>query len=245
MKKNLTYHENTTILTADFDLHEKVNALMAEGLTAFESVETVNNTMKQLAINTVVTADSIKWNNIVYGVIYETLDFADGEISDETVFKALKVSDMFILKANKNSTKSVLPTKLLTLVRAFGVNVTSSKYTDLADETLPKLMSYAKYDVKYDCFTCETKSSVNQLEKQFDVFLKFFFGNDTEIKARKTYVKHLREQFVKAITDGYRNGNEIALLQLVINHSYDCAIGKEYTVKSGLDAHKKPKEKNA
>lgn len=245
MKKNLTYHENTVIITVDFDLNEKVNALVASGETLVNSVEMVNNTVKNLAIAEIITADGIKWDRLVYGVIYPIAVIEDGELTEENSYKAVKVSDCFILRANKNSEKTVIPSKLLTLVKAFGVNITESKYSDIADDTLPKLVSYAKFNNIYDCFTCDTKSSVNQLEKQFDIFLKFFFGNDTEVKARKTYVKHLKEQYIKAVTDGYRNGNEITLLQLIINHAYDTATRKEYTVKSGLDAHRKPKEKNA
>lgn len=242
--KKITYHEKTTLITADFDMLEKVNALKADGMTTAEAVEAVNNTIKQKAVNVIVTANGFEWEKLIYGVIYETLVLNDGNIDDETVFKALKVSDCFILKANKKSTKSVLPVKLLTLVKAFGVNVTEAKYTELADETLPRMYTYTKYDVKYDCFTCETKTSVNQLEKQLGIFLEYFFKENAP-KARKTYVKHLKEQYIKAVTDGYRNGNEIALLQLIINHCYDCVTAKEYTIKSGLEAHKKPKEKNA
>ena len=245
MKKNITYHENTTFVTVDFDINEKVNALVADGTTLFDAVEMVNSITKNLAVAEIVTADGIKWDKLVYGVIYPVATLDDGQLTEENSFKAVKVSDCFILRANKNSEKTVVPSKLLTLVKAFGVNITTAKYTDIADDTLPKLISYAKFNNIYDCFTCETCTSVNQLEKQFDIFLKFFFGNDTEIQARKTYVKHLKEQYIKAVTDGYRNGNEIALLQLIINHAYDNATRKEYTIKSGLDAHRKPKEKNA
>ena len=245
MKKNITYHENTTFITVDFDINEKVNALVADGTTLFDAVEMVNSITKNLAVAEIVTADGIKWDKLVYGVIYPVATLDDGQLTEENSFKAVKVSDCFILRANKNSEKTVIPSKLLTLVKAFGVNITESKYSDIADDTLPKLISYAKFNNIYDCFTCETKTSINQLEKQFAIFLEYFFGKDNAPQARKTYVKHLKEQYIKAVTDGYRNGNEIALLQLIINHAYDNATRKEYTIKSGLDAHRKPKEKNA
>lgn len=245
MKKNFTYHENTTIISAEFNINEKVNTLINDGSALADAVEIVNSITKKSAIDTIITANGIKWESLVYGVLYPVAVIEDGKLNEENSFKAVKVSDCFILRANKNSEKTVIPSKLLTLVRAFGVNVTESKYTDIADDTLPKLINYAKFNNIYECFTCETRTSVNQLEKQFATFLEYFFGKDNAPQARKTYVKHLKEQFIKAVTDGYRNGNEIALLQLIINHAYDNATGKEYTVKSSLDSHRKPKEKNS
>jgi hypothetical protein len=239
----MNYHENTMLITNE-NLHEKANALINKGISLLESVEIVNGTMRQTAVNEVITANGIRWDILVYGVMYEVLTVTDGKIDEETAFKPLKVSDCFILKANKNSNKTVIPSKLLTLVKAFGINVTDAKYGDLADDTLPKMVTYTKYNTEYECFTCETSTSVNQLEKQFQIFLDIFMGENVA-KSRKTYVKHLKEQYVKAVTDGYKNGNEVALLQLIINHAFDATIGKLYTVKSGLEAHKKPKEKNA
>lgn len=238
-------HEKSTFVEVEYNINEKINALVTEGETLVNAVEMVNNTTKAHATSVIFEGAKINWEKLIYGVFYPVATLEDGKLVEDTEVKRLSVNDCFILKANKKSTKTVVPSKILTLVRLFGVNLVSNKYTILEDETLANLVIHKKYNIvgaQYDCFTCETANSVNQLEKQFAILLEYFFGKDNAPKARKTYVKHLREMYVKAINDGYRNGNEINLLQLIINHAYDNAIGKEYIVKSGLDAHRAPKE---
>jgi len=235
MKNTTTKNVATLEIFADFPMLEKVNKLVDDGMTKFDALMQVNNIVKSQAVDAIVTVDGINWSQLIDGVIYEQLDD-----NNEPTFKTLKVSDLFILKANKNSNKSVIKNDLYTMLECFGANILEAELSSIDDETLAKMVVHTKYVPSLECFTCNTCTSINQLEKQFAEFLVYFLGENAP-QAKKTYVKHLKRQYVSANKKGYRNGNALALLQLVINHAYDCKHNIAYEVKSGLASHKAPK----
>lgn len=231
-----TTNTNTTTVTANFLMVNEYETLVSNGTSSFDALTTVNNRVKQLAFDTVITKNGILWSALVDGVKYE-------QLTDtlEPATKMLKVNDVFILKSNKNSYKKVLAGDLYTMLECFGANVLECEISALDDDTLTKMTIYNKYIPALDCFTCDTRTSVNQLEKQMQEFFNYFFG-DKAPKAKKSHVKHLKRQYVLANKNGYRNGNALVLLQLIINHAYDCKHNIQYVVKSGLNSHKAPKE---
>lgn len=237
MTKTTVKNINSLEVFADFSMVEKFNELCAT-ITKEDALKQVNELVKTQAINKIITLKGVNWVQFIDGVIYEQIN-EDGE----PIFKNLKVNDLFILKANKNSTKKVLASDLFVLLECFGCNVLDAELNALEDDTLRKMNVYTKHVPAFKCFTEETRTGNNSLEEQFQIFLDFFYKGAEVPKARKTYIKHLKRQYVTATKNGYKNGNALALLQLVINHAYDCKHNITYEVKSGLTSHKAPKEK--
>ena len=236
MKTTKTYHENATFLT-DENIVERFNALITTGANIDDVVENLNNDSKKQAALMMIDKP-IKWDKLLYGVYYQIINPDDTESVD---FKKLMMFDCFVLKLNKKSYKQLIPTKILNRLKVFAVNVANNKRLALDDSTLKALKVNARINELEKCFYCDTAHSINSLEEQFQVIASLMLGENAP-KMRKTYVRHLIEQFTIAYTDGYKNGNEIKFLQLVVNHLYDCATGKQYENKSGLDLHRVPKE---
>ena len=233
-----TTNTNTTTINADFLMVNEYETLVSKGSNSTDALTTVNNRVKQLAFDTVVTSSGILWDKIRDGARYE-------QLTDtlEPTFKTLKINDIFILKSNKNSYKKVLAQDLYTMLECFGVNILECELSSIDDDTLAKMNVYTKYIPEFDCFTCDTSTSVNQLEKQLQEFFTYMFGENAP-KAKKSHVKHLKRQYVLANKNGYKNGNALVLLQLIINHAYDSKHNIQYVVKSGLNTHKAPKDNN-
>lgn len=234
--KNTTKHVNTLEVMSSFNMLEKFESLVTDGMTQDEALETVNSMVRASATAKITTVNGIKWAQLVDGVLYEQLTL-DGE----TTSKMLRVSDLFILKANSKSTKTVIKSDLFVMLESFGVNLLDAEIDSLDDDTLFKLKVYTKHQPAFECFTCDTCTSNNMLEAQLQEFFNYFYGVDSAPKALKTYVKHLKKMYIKASKEGYKNGNALALLQLIINHAYDCKYGIKYEVKSALASHKAPK----
>lgn len=233
------YHKNSVIIDANGNLIDNVNIAVKDGKTLAQAIEEVNNGEKMKAFNQFFDGKVYNWALLTYGIYYANVN----DDNTEVVTKKLSVNDCCILKANKKSYKALIPTKILTPVKVFGVNVADAKRLNIGidDGTITKLAVNAKYNITEECFTCDTCTSINQLEKQMQYICNTMYGNDF-VKIKKSYVRHLVEQFTKAINDGYRNGNEIALMQLIVNHTYDAIINKVYDNKSSLEMHRKPKE---
>lgn len=239
MKNLKETNKNTLTVTAEFNMVEQYETLVSNGMAGEDALKTVNDIVKKDAFGYIVNKAGVNWQQLINGVIYEQLT-EDLQVD----IKPLKVSDIFILKTNKNSYKVVIPADLFTFVESFAVNILDAEITALNDETLAKLHIYTKYMPNLECFKCETRTSNNMLEKQFQELLNYFYSNDTTKapQAKKTYIKHLAKMYLKANKNGYKAGNAINMLQLIIDHAYDCKIGKQYEVKSGLASHKAPKE---
>lgn len=222
-------------LFENFENFEKL-----EKSAKMHAINSINEQSLNDAIATIYTKDGIKWAKLVEGVTYDTLVIDDSNNIDVAI-KTVKVGDVFILKANSKSSKHVIPGDLYTMLECFGVNL-SNAYFNTLDNAIAKMHVYAKYIPTMECFVNETCTSNNQLEKQLNEFITYFYGENTDIKAKKCYVVHLKQQFTKVTNTGYRNGNAINLLQLVINHVADCKNNTVYVAKSGLNSHKAPKD---
>ena len=163
--------------------------------------------------------------------------------------KTVKMSDIFALKKTKNSAKIPLTegqfSQLYCTLEAFGANL-SEEYFSTKSDTPALLKVYLKF-AGLEPHTFNGKS-INALEKQLQIIFNTMLGADEFTpKAKKMYVRHLSEMFTRAIrtTDrysGYKNGNAIQLLQLVVEHARDAKNGVNYGINSGLACHKAPIE---
>lgn len=235
MAKTIKRCEKTLDVMSTFSMKEKVENLVKGGATLDKAVKVVNSELNKVAFDKVVNNGVVDFLQLSDKVYVEQIDE-----NLDTYFAELKVNKIVIIKKNSKSTKILLPSKVKTLLTVFGANILDNKLALIGDESLPLMKRFVKIDKKFDCFLCDTCTSNNKLEEQLQVIFNELFGENV-IKAKKTYVAHLRESFVKAIPDGYKNGNELALLQLVLNHSFDAHYNIKYTVKSGLETHKEPK----
>ncbi len=242
MKKTINYHENSVVLVHE-NATEFIENLVKDGTTRVDAVATFNDLNKKKAFDKIVGVDkSINWLQMVFGVYFPVANENDDEIKT----RKLSANDCFILKSNKKSYKVLIPKKILHRIEMFGVNVAKNKYENIGldDNEIKALKVNANINGLEKCFTCENAHSMNNLEEQFKIILDLLLGeNAKDFTVRKKYVRHLVEQFTVAYGDGYKNGNEIKLLQLVFNHAFDCFIKKDYENKSGLQLHREIKEK--
>ena len=233
MAKTMKKCEKTVEVMANFDLVKKFETLVSNGIDKDTALKTVNTEVETLAIEKVVTSNCVNFDQLINKVYYEQLR------SDLTpCFRLLKANNLFILKANKKSNKIKLSDESITLLTVFGANLLDNKL-DTLDESILKIKRYARAKAEFDCFTCETCTSKNKLEEQLQVIFDTMCEG---IKAKKSYVTHLQECYIKANEYGYKNGNEIVLLQLAIEHAFDCKYSVKYNIDSKLTIHKSPKE---
>lgn len=234
MKKSV----KTLEILAKFPMKNEYEKLIENGTSHDDALKNVNDRVKFVAVNTIVNGKNVNINQLVDGVQYEQL-----AENGDTIFKMLRVNDIYILKANKNSKKLVLNADIVTLLECFGCNLLDAKLEDIKDDTLLKLKVHTQYIPSLSCFTCDTRTSINQLEKQLqEIFTTLLGENAPQVK--KTYVRHLKEQYTIANADGYKNGNILVLLQLIINHAFDTRYAVQYVIKSGLTTHREIKSKN-
>ena len=221
-----------------------------------ELCEELNKTAKGEVLATLYKGDAVKWDVLLSDVQYPQINPENPD--NDVVWKSVKVSDLFGIKTNKNSTKLALtahPSHLFALLNVFGGNLCDSFHTSM--ETACTLRVFAKYTDAPKCFFADDAKgtdpkSNSQLEKQLQTICDTLWGADA-VKVRKSHVVHLKAQFVrthaiKATKDGktygYSNGNEVALLQLVLNHARDAHKGiNSYDHNGKLSAQREPKTK--
>lgn len=225
-----------TIITADFDMVKKYNDLVKKGESIEDALKVVNGMVKTMAVNSVKNGNHVDEQKIVDLVQYQQID-----VNGEFYFKEVKAGDVFIKQENKKSNKVKVAQSRYCTLNAYGVNMSDAKLSDLADGVLGALKVYTQYLPDIDCFTCDTRTSNNMLEKQLQVFADEILGENS-VKITKHYSNHLKEEYVKATKKGYKIGDEIALLQLIYEHIRTCKNGIRYAVTSKLNAHKAPKE---
>lgn len=235
MKKSI----NTLEILANFPMTDELAKLVANGMNHDDALKNVNDRVKFVAVGKVVNGKNVNLSQLVDGVQYEQL-----AENGDTIFKMLRVNDIYILKANKNSKKLVLDKNITTLLECFGCNLLDAKLDDIADESLLRLKVHTQYIPSLSCFTCDTRTSVNQLEKQLNEILVTLLGENAP-QVKKSYVRHLKEQYTIANENGYKNGNILVLLQLIVNHAFDCRYSVEYVIKSGLNSHREIKSKKS
>lgn len=223
----------------------------SDGMTAtadlVEVAHKLNEEERKTAVLSVISGNTPKWDKILDGVLYPQFDPTAKESGMS--FKALRMADVFGIKTNSKSIKlslSAQPESLFAMLNVFGSNLCDSFH--LSMESACTLKVFTKYTDAPKCFFSDDErktdaKSNSQLESQLQTICNTIFGKDA-VKIRKAHAVHLKAQFVKATAKDYRNGNEIALLQLVVNHAQDSKRGtNSYTHNSKLSAHKEPKKK--
>ena len=198
------------------------------------------------AINGLFTDAGFDWMRLIRGTTYPVLDINADADADPVKIKTVKASDCFAIKQTKNSKKSVIPADIYCMLEMFGGNL-CEEYVKTRNDAEIHIRVFSKYSTDADCFFSDAETgrdatSMAQLEKQFQVILNTLVGADI-IKAKKKYVRHLSDMFIKANSNGWRNGNAVALLNHVINHAQDALYERNYSMKSGLAVHKDPEKK--
>ena len=207
----------------------------------------LNTKYKLSAIRSMMDGNSPKWDKVLSGVTYPQIDLEAKE--NPIKEKSVKMSDIFGIKTNSKSIKLALtaqPDSLFAMLNVFGSNICDAFHADL--ESACNLRVFTKYTDAPKCFFADEAKgtdpkSKTQLEKQLQTITDTIFGKDA-VKIRKAHVAHLEASFTKATTADYRNGNEIALLQLIVNHARDAKNGKNaYTNNGKLSCQREPKTK--
>lgn len=206
-----------------------------------EVAEALNKKALSEAVASLWDGNSFKWEKLIDGVTYPCIDLEDKD-SEMVKDKLVLVRDVFCLKKTKNSNKSVLDSMMLGMVAQFGVNL-GFAFANEHKEVVSMLKVYTKFTDAPKCFFGETSTSNNSLEKQLQVIADSMLGKDA-VKIKKMYVVHAKDSFIRANANGYKNGNEIALLQVIVNHIHDAKIGKVYKHDSKLIGHKEVKDKS-
>lgn len=243
---------DTTATTAD-KITARANLAMRDDngelfANCADRLEKVNADLKRSACSVAVAVDgAIQWGKLVDGVVYFrfTVD-DDGTAKPHKV--ELKVSDVLCKKETANSTKTAIPSDLFKLFAVFGGNLSDHHTAEIA-EYVDTLKRYNKYllDDKLSYFykaepTKEGErtadpTSKKSLERQLQYISDTILGENF-VKIRTADIAHLSAEFNKVTKKGWKNGNEIALIQLIVEHIRNARNDIKYTKKSALDIHK-------
>ena len=223
--------------------------LMTDGKTLDEAVKAINDDFKANAVNEARATKNI-YQTLIDGAEYPTITASkdsDGVISwaFNDKLKTLKASDALAIntpKAMKENKKAIIANDLHMQVGAFAVNLIDSKTKD-ADLEIKKLKVYSQYMTELDCFVGATRTSNNQLEKQFNAIILTMLGEGAEA-CKKKNIKHIKDSYIKATSTGYGNGNIIKIMQCIIDELAIIQNGNELDYKSKLACHKEPKNKS-
>ena len=208
---------------------------------AVEVAETLNKKFLAEAVSTLWDGNTFKWNELINGVAYPCID-TENKDTEFVKDKFVLVRDCFCMRKTKNSTKAVLDSVILGMVAQFGVNL-GFAFADEHKEVVSMLKVYTKFTDAPKCFFGDTCTSNNSLEKQLQVIADTMLGKGA-VKIKKMHVTHAKDTFIRATKNGYKNGNELALLQILVNHIADAKNGKVYKHDSKLIAHKEVKDKS-
>lgn len=193
-----------------------------------------------VAVSTLWNGDKFRWDAMVDGCKYFAIDTNAETDADAVVEKVVFVRDVFCMRKTKASTKSVLDSMMIGMVAQFGINL-GMAFADSHADAVSMLKVYCKFTDAPKVFFGENPNSKTSLNKQLQVIADTMLGKDA-VKMLKCHVTHIMDTFIRANADGWRNGNEIALLQVIVNHIADSKGGKVYKHDSKLMAHKAPKE---
>lgn len=201
--------------------------------------EEINAISKASAVASVVTGDEVDWFKFMQGVSYWVI--SDEGSAEPTAEKSLRVADFLALRKSSKTSKIAINGQLYALLDMFGSNLCTEFHQTRKVDTDTDILWLSKYTSDLDCFKAETRTSVNNMEKQLQVICNTLFTAEKSPRIRKTHVRHLSDRFNKATRNGYTNGNAISLLQEVIYHANDAHTGKVYEVKGRLEAQKPEK----
>jgi hypothetical protein len=250
MFKSTITRENALAIMHNADSTKAENTLASfivniDGKTEAEAVavaEAMNKKALAEAVTTLWDGDNFKWEKLIDGVKYYTIDTEADTEAEAVKEKAVLVRDIFCKKKTKNSTKAVVDPMIYAMVTTIGNNF-GVAFAEDHKEVVSMLRVYTKFSNAPKCFFEDTCASNNSLERQLQVIADTMYGKTEAVKIKKMYVVHAKDTFVKTTKDGYKMGNEIALLQILVDHIADCKNGKKYTLVSKLDGHKEVKEK--
>lgn len=246
-KSNLSVENAVAILSdANANAKEKTLAKYVKNLSVADAdavavANAINQHNLSVAVSTLWDGNTFRWDALVNGCKYFAIDANADNDADAVVEKSVAVRDVFCMRKTKASTKSVLDSVMLGMVAQFGINLGMS-FADSHADAVAMLKVYAKFTDAPKCFFGENPSSKTSLNKQVQVIADSMLGKDA-VTMRKSHVQHIMDSFIRANADGYRNGNELALLQVIVNHVADAKVGKVYKYDSKLMGHKAPKEK--
>ena len=235
------------VADANADSHAKAFAQFVidmDGKHSSDAVavaDAINKKSLALAVASLWDGNNFNWESMVKGVAYPFIDVEDKD-AEIVKSKLVMVRDCFCLKKSKNSNKNTMSNVMLGMVAQFGLNL-GMNFADSHAEAVSMLKVYTKFTDAPKVFFSENPSSNNSLEKQFQVIADSMLGKDA-VKMKKCHVVHAKDSFIRANAKGYKNGNEIALLQIIVDHIRDAKCGKVYNHDSKLMGHKAPKEKN-
>lgn len=255
MKYNITIEEaKITLANAEATTLEKVRASFVVATLGKDSeavkdyAEKHNKKAVAEAVATLFEGDSFKWDTFIEGVSYPFIDTEAEDDTEAVKKKTLETKDVFCKKATKNSTKTELPLIIMGMLNQYGHNLgidflkgKEGVSVKLKEKAVAELKLYTKFSNAPKTFF-ENATSNKGHERQLQVFFDTFFGEGNVI-ATKHYVDHLKESFIVATKDGYKDKSEIAFLQLICNEAYNCKHDKKYTFKSSLTCHKEVKPK--
>ena len=248
-KSNLTVaNANAILADANATMKEKTLSRYVVGVSVADAdavavAKSVTDTNLHLAIASLWNADSFRWDSLVDGCKYFAIDADAENDADAVVEKIVLVRDVFCMRKTKNSTKSVLDSVMLGMVAQFGVNL-GMNFADSHADAVSMLKVYAKFTDAPKCFFGENPNSKTSLNKQVQVIADSMLGKDA-VKMLKSHVQHIMDSFIRVNADGWKNGNELALLQVIVNHVADAKNGKTYKHDSKLMGHKAPKSNDA
>lgn len=245
-KSNLSV-ENAKAIIADTNASTKEKTLamyvcrMADADSdALAVAKSVTDSNLSVAVSTLWDGGKFRWDALVDGCKYFAIDANAENDADAVVEKVVLVRDVFCMRKTKASTKSVLDSMMLGMVAQFGINL-GMAFADSHADAVSMLKVYCKFTDAPKCFFGENPNSKTSLNKQLQVIADAMLGKDA-VKMLKSHVAHIMDTFIRANADGWRNGNEIALLQAIVNHIADAKCGKVYKHDSKLMGHKAPKE---
>ena len=241
---------STTANTAERYRAEFVIATIGtEAEEAKATITAMNAKAKAKATATLWQGDKFNWPKFIDGVSYPYINAEAEEDSKAISDKLLTVSDVFCKRATKNSTKAELPTMLFGMCSAYGHNMGVDFMADKSDvaiksakNALAELKLFSKFTDSAKVFFGDNATSNKAHERQLQVFFDTFYGAKEAPKAKKHYVDHLKERFIVATSDGYKDKSELGLLQLICDEAKASKAGTKYTFTTKLDGHKVPKE---
>lgn len=223
------------------------------GKSAEEACEAVNTLAKFEAIKSAQAEPVSVLRQLIDGITYPAMRLKDG--NPDQITRALRARDFFALKDVKakddEPQKAKLDPVLFSMLAVFGKNAVEN-FTSSANGCVAMLKAYTQYKLveNIDCFTCETATSNGKLEEQLQSFAHALYGEDAP-QMRKAHVKMLKDSFIQAkranVNTGkisrYATGNEIALLECIIDRIHDAKIGiVTYKIDSRLATFRKPKD---
>lgn len=221
-----------------------------------KAVAKFNTARRADSVADVVAMSGSLWKSVADGVMYYRATVSDkGDVKLSQ--KDIRPSDFVCMKATASSKKIELSADVMALVKVCSANVVDAKGKEIAaradvSDEIRLVKRYSSVDVKLECFythevddgkqkRISEATSGKNLEKQLQYITDLLMGNDYA-KIRGVDVKYLMDVFCRATGGKWKNGNEVKFLDFYVEAVRYARDKHQYSVKSALDEHKKPKE---